>query len=232
MRYSWSAMETSMRGVLAILAAGFACSAQGGTITSGSFSISALPSSSQATWSATVSGETFAATIIHMNAVIGFSGLPPFQLSLGGPVGISWGGDSSTSGVLYNGVFYGAPPFAGPKQGMPFSFTFFNATLISPPPIITGPGTYSLLFSVTLQISLFDSCCTSFHSETDTGFATGSVTYTPIGNLGYVTSNGIEATIIPEPSTWSCIAFGACCLGAFAGISFRRQLLDIGSRNN
>jgi hypothetical protein len=53
----------------------------------------------------------------------------------------------------------------------------FTEVLISPKPIVTGPGTYSPdLFSVTLNFSLFDASCTVLHSETDTGFATGSIT--------------------------------------------------------
>jgi len=41
-----------------------------------------------------------------------------------------------------------------------------------------------------LNFSLFGASCTVLHSETDTGFATGSITYTPSGpDNTFVTSN-------------------------------------------
>ncbi len=203
-------MKRFVRGVLVILVAGFACSVQGGTITSGSFSLSAL------TPSATVSGDNFAATVTGTDInLFMFNGFPPFQppiprFTIGGGAG----------GVLYNGFFYSSPTFNGPSPGVPYAFVGVTEQLISSPPIVTGPGTYSLdLFSVTLNFSLFDSSHTMFHSETDTGFATGSINYTAdVPGNTYVFGHGVEATIIPEPSTWSYFAFAACCLGAFAGI--------------
>ncbi len=206
-----------MRGVLIILVAGLACSTQGGIITSGSFSLSGP------TASATVSGENFAATVIDSDVgPFSFNGFPPFQLPL---PGILWGGACCSSGVLYNGIFYSSPA-SGPLPGVPFALVGFSENLLSSRPIVTGPGTYSLdLFSVTFSFMLFDSSHTLFYSETDTGFATGSINYTAFGpDTTFVVGHGVEATIIPEPSTWSCIAFAACCLGAFAGIRLRRQL--------
>jgi hypothetical protein len=214
-------MKMFIRGALVILVAGFAGSMQGGIITSGSFFLSSLPSTSQGTLSATVSGDNFAATVIDTQAQISFGGFPPLQLFLGGSSGITWGGEFGSSGVLYNGVFYSAPPFIMPLPGMPFALAPFNATLISPPPIITGPGTYNLDFSVTLRFQLYDSSHTLFHTETDTGFANGSITYTAVPGSSFVNAHEIDATIIPEPSTWSCIAFAGCFLGAF---KLRRQL--------
>lgn len=203
-------MKRFVRGVLVILVAGFECSAQGGAITSGSFSLSG------STASATVSGENFAATVIDTDSgLFMFNGFPPFQPAI---PGLTWGG--LDGGVLYNGFLYSSPSFIGPSPGVPFALASFTEHLISSPPIVTGPGTYSLgLFSVTLNFSLFDSSHTMFHSETDTGFATGSINYTAdIPGSVYVFGHGVEATIIPEPSTLSYIAFAACCLGAFAGI--------------
>jgi hypothetical protein len=205
-----------MRGVLVILGAGLASSTQGGTITSGSFHVGSF--GVQGSESATVSGENFTATVISTDG----SGLilgnfPPFQASI---PGFPWGGEPG-SGVLYNGFFYSVPPVDGPLSGVPFATDSFTENLISPGPIVTGPGTYSLdLFSVTLHFSLFDSSHTMFYSETDTGFATGSITYTGNAINTFVNSHSFQATIIPEPipepSTWSLIALAACCLGAFA----------------
>jgi len=206
-----------MRGVLVILLAGLACSTQGGTITSGSFSLSGQNAF------ASVSGENFAATV-H-DADVGpfqYNGFPPFQ-----PLGLefSWSGICCLSGVLYNGMFYQAPTIIGLPLGVPFSFVSFGASLISSPPIITGPGTYDLDYSVTLSFTLFDSSHTVFYSETDTGFATGSINYTAGGGgTTFVFGHGVQATIVPEPSSWSSIALAACCLGAFAGIRLRHQL--------
>jgi hypothetical protein len=214
-------MKMLMRGVLIMFVAGLACSAQGGIITSGGFYF-AVPS----LLSATVSGDNFTATVRANDAgpyIIGFTppfAAPPFNSDF------SWSGQPS-SGVLYNGVFY--PVNDGICFHCAFSFVNFTENLISPKPIVTGPGTYSLdLFSVSLHFSLFDSSNTMFYSETDTGFATGSITYfTLFPNNPFVNSLGFDATIIPEPipepSTWSFMAFAACCLGAFAGIRLRRQ---------
>jgi len=213
-------MKRFMRGVLVIWGAGLAYSAQGGTITSGSFHVGVVGSGS-----ATVSGENFTATALDTDlGPFIFSGLPPFQAP---PIipGLTWGGLDFPSGVLYNGVFF--PVFdGGGTPHNPISSVTFTETLISPKPIVTGPGTYSLdLFSVTLTFVLRDSSGTIFHSETDTGFATGSITYTACGpDTAFVCAPSFQATIIPEPSTWSSIASAACCLGALAGIRLRRQL--------
>ena len=204
-------MKRCIRGVLVILVAGLARSTQGGTITSGSFSLSGF------TASATVSGDNFTATVIDDNSgFFTFNGSPPFQPTI--PV-LTWA--DLLGGVLYNGVFYSAPPFGpGPIAGVPYSGATFTEHLISSPPIVTGPGTYSVgLFSVTLTFYLYDSSHTLFHTETDTGFATGSINYTAdVPGNTFVFGHSVEATIVPEPSTWSYIAFAACCLGAFAGI--------------
>ena len=210
-------MKRLIRGVLVILVAGFASNAQGGTITSGSFSLSG------STASATVSGENFTATVIDDDTgFFNFNGFPPFEPPI---PGFTWGGIHG--GVLYNGFFYSVPPFVGPSPGVPFALASFTEHLISSPPLVTGPGTYSLdLFSVTLSFSLFDSSHTMFHSETDSGFATGSINYTAdVPGNTFVFGHGVVATIVPEPSTWSCVAFAACCLGAFAGIGRLRRSL-------
>jgi hypothetical protein len=195
-----------------MLGAGLASSTQGGTITSGSFQASSI--SVYGKESATVSGENFTATVINTDGgalLLGW--YPPFQASV---PGFNWSGEQP-SGVLYNGFFYSVPPFEGPSPGVPFANDSFTEKMISPGPIVTGPGTYSLdLFSVTLHFSLFDSSHTMFYSETDTGFATGSITYTGNAINTFVSSHSFQATIIPEPSTWSLIALAACCLGAFA----------------
>jgi len=212
-----------MRGVLVILVAGLACSTQGGTITSGSFSLNTPGSAS-----GTFSGENFAATVFDNSDVdpLGLSSrsFPPFQAPI--PNAITWPGDYRSS-VLYNGFLYSVPFPLDPPQGKPFATVSFTEDLISPRPIVTGPGTYSLdLFSVTLSFTLVDASHTIFYRETDTGFATGSITYT--GDTTFVSTRGFEATIIPEPipepSTWSSMAMAACFLGAFAGIRLRRQL--------
>jgi hypothetical protein len=179
--------------------------------------------------SATVSGETFTATVIDTDfgpIILGHT--PPFQAPPIVPE-FTWIGEQP-SGVLYNGLFYSVPLIEGPFPGMPFSRVSFTESLISPKPTVTGPGTYSLdLFAVTLNFSLFDSSHTMFYSETDTGFATGSITYTALvpGNP-FLSSSGFDATIIPEPipepSTRSFMALAACFLGAFAKIRLRRQL--------
>jgi len=160
-------MKKLTRGALVILAAGIACSAHGGIITSGSFSLSTV-SSHQGIFSAAVSGDNFAATLISTDAMILLSGFPPIQLSLNGTSGITWGGEFGSSGVLYNGVFYSPPPFVQPLPGVPFASNSFNVKLISPA-LITGPGTYNLNFSVRLDFELFDESHTPFYSETDTG---------------------------------------------------------------
>ena len=215
-------MKKLTRGALVILAAGIACSAHGGIITSGSFSLSTV-SSHQGIFSAAVSGDNFAATLISTDAMISFNGFPPIQLSLGGTSGIFWGGEFGSSGVLYNGVFYSAPPFVQPLPGVPFALASFNVKLISPAPVITGPGTYNLNFSARLDFRLFDASHTLFHSETDTGLATGSITYTAFPGSTFLIAREIDATIVPEPSTWYCVAFAACCLGVFAGLRLRHQ---------
>jgi hypothetical protein len=169
--------------------------------------------------SATVSGENFTATVINTDGgALLLGNFPPFQASV---PGFNWTGEQP-SGVLYNGFFYSVAPFEEPSPpGVPFAQDSFTEKLISPGPIVTGPGTYSLdLFAVTLHFSLFDSSHTMFYSETDTGFATGSITYTGNAINTFVNSHSFQATIIPEPipepSTWSLIALAACCLGAFA----------------
>jgi len=213
-------MKRFTRGVLVIWGAGLACSAQGGTITSGSFHVGSF--GVQGSESATVSGENFTATVISTDGgglILGH--FPPFQASV---PGFPWFGEPP-SGVLYNGIFY--PVFdGGGTPHNPISSVTFTENLISPKPIVTGPGTYSLdLFAVTLSFTLRDSSGTILHSETDTGFASGSITYTTnFPGSTYLSADGFQATIIPEPSTWSYIAFAACCLGAFAGIRLRRQL--------
>jgi hypothetical protein len=210
-----STMKKFMRGVLFMLGAGLASSTQGGTITSGSFHASSF--GVQGSVSATVSGENFTAQVTDTDAgPFIFNNFPPFQASA--PT-LSWAGDLN-SGVLYNGVFYSVTDGFCCSQG-PFASVGFSETLISPKPIVTGPGTYSLdLFSVTLNFTLRDSSGTLLHSETDTGFASGSITYTAHPGSTYLFADGFQATIIPEPipepSTWSLIAFAACCLGAFA----------------
>jgi len=218
-------MKSSIRKVLVILVAGIACGAQGGTINSGSFSLSNSGITGIA--SANVFGDNFSANLIDTDVgPFGFNEFAPFQL----PVpSFTFGGTGGTfgglSGVVYNGVLYPAPPYVQPTPGMPFALLSLTQKLETPRPIITGPGTYDVgLFSVSLNFVLFDSSHTIFHSETDTGFATGSITYTASGsNNGFLRSNGIQATIIPEPSTWSCLAFAASCLGGFAGLRLRRQ---------
>jgi len=206
-------MKRFMRGVLVIWGAGLAYSAQGGTITSGSFFVGRIGNAS-----ATVSGENFTATVVNTD-LGGFpaSGLPPFQAPPIIPE-FTWGGEPP-SGVLYNGIFY--PAIFDVPSG-PWAGLSFTENLISPGPTITGPGTYSLdLFAVTLNFTLFDPSGTILHHETDTGFATGSVTYTACGpDTPYVCSPGFQGTIIPEPipepSTWSLIALAACFRGAYA----------------
>ena len=207
-----------MRGVLVILVAGLACSTQGGIITSGSFTVNDPGSAS-----GTFSGENFAATVFDSNgSPLLLNRVPPFQAPI--PGAITWPGDSRSS-VLYNGFLYSVPLIDGPSPGMPFALVSFTEDLISSRPIVTGPGTYNLdLFSVTLSFTLFDSSHTMFHSETDTGFATGSITYAFGSDTTLLVTRGFDATIIPEPSTGSCMAFAACFLGAFAGIRLRRQL--------
>jgi hypothetical protein len=197
-----------------MLVAGLACSAQGGIITSGGFHVGSSGSES-----ATVSGDNFTATVISTDGTgLVLGTFPPFLASV---PGFPWGGEPG-SGVLYNGFLYSVPAFEGPSPGVPFASVSFSENLISPKPIVTGPGTYSLdLFAVELHFTLFDSSHTMFHSETDTGFASGSITYTTnFPGSTYLSANGFQATIIPEPipepSTWSLIALAACCLGAFA----------------
>jgi hypothetical protein len=215
-------MKKLMHGVLVILGAGLACTAQGGTITSGSFHVL-----NAGLLSATVSGDNFTATVIDTDGgpfLLG--GFPPFQAPPIVPE-LTWGGDIS-SGVMYNGVFYRVTDGLCCSQG-PFASVSFTEDLISSKPIVTGPGTYSLdLFAVTLHFSLFEDLSHMvFYSETDTGFATGSITYTALipGNP-FVFSTGFDATIIPEPSSWSFIAIAACLLGAFTWIipRFRQRI--------
>ncbi len=212
-------MKMFIRGVLVILVAGLACSAQGGTIASGGFCFLGC-----CIGTATVSGDNFTATVIDDNlGFFNFNGLPPFQPTI---PALTWSG--FLGGVLYNGIFYSVPAIGpGPVEGVPYAFASFTEQLISPPPLVTGPGTYSPgLFSVTLNFSLFDSSHTMFHSETDTGLAVGSINYTADtpGNP-FLYTHAVGATIVPEPSTGSCVAFAACCLGAFAGFRrFRRPL--------
>jgi len=207
--------RATLRGIIVLMLAGFASITQGGIITSGSFSLSGF------TASATVSGDNFAATVVSTEGGFNFSGFPPFQPH----PGVSWIGEFGSSGVLYNGVFYPVPPSVPPSPGVPFALASFSEKTISTPPIVAGPGTYNLLFSVELNFQLFDASHAMFHTETDTGFAAGSITYTACcTDNTFLVWHGLEATIIPEPSTWSCIAFAACCLGAFAGIRLRHQL--------
>jgi hypothetical protein len=207
-------MKRFTRGVLVVLGAGLASSTQGGTITSGSFHVG-----SSGFESATVSGENFTATVISTDGVLRIlGGLPPFQAPPIIPE-LTWIGEP-LSGVLYNGIFYPAISGFEVPSG-PWTALSFTENLISPKPIVTGPGTYSLdLFSVTLDFTLRDPSGTILHSETDTGFATGSITYTGNANTTFVNSLGFDATIlpepIPEPSTWSLIALAACFRGAFA----------------
>jgi hypothetical protein len=213
-------MKRFMRGVLVILGAGLASSTQGGIITSGSFHVG-----SSGFESATVSGENFTATVISTDGGPWYlGGLPPFQAPPIIP--LTWPGEPP-SGVLYNGSFYSAPGLDLPPSG-PWAALSFTENLISPKPIVTGPGTYSLdLFSVTLDFTLRDPSGTILHSETDTGFATGSITYTGNATTTFVNSLGFDATIIPEPipepSTWSLIALAACFRGAFAAIRLRER---------
>ncbi|HEV8414084.1 MAG TPA: hypothetical protein VGQ49_10850 [Bryobacteraceae bacterium] len=212
-------MKRFVRAVLVLSAAGLACSAQGGTITSGSFHVG-LPTAV----SANVSDENFTAQVTDTDAgPFIFSNFPPFQPFPAQFYALTWVGVGFGSGVLYNGVFY--PVFDGGccPQG-PIAGVTFTENPISPLPIVTGPGTYLDLFSVTLSFTLRDSSGTILHSETDTGFATGSITYTPGDIPGFLHADGFSAIIIPEPSSWSFITFGACFLGAFAGIRLRRQL--------
>ena len=207
-----------MRGILVILGAGLACSAQGGTITSGSFFVSAA-----GLLSATVSGEDFTAKVADVGGPFLFSNLFPFQNFQAQFFALSWGGAEFNSGVLFNGFFYPVPSLPVPSG--PFAGIFFTETPISPRPIVTGPGTYNLdLFSVQLDFTLRDSSGTLLHSETDTGFATGSITYRPSDTPGFLHADGFTATIIPEPSTWSCIAFAACCLAGLKRIRLDRGL--------
>ena len=205
-------MKRFIRGVLVMLVAGLACSAQGGIITSGGFHVGSSGSES-----ATVSGDNFTATVISTDGTgLVLGTFPPFLASV---PGFPWGGEPG-SGVLYNGFLYSVTDGFCCSQG-PFASVGFSEKLISPKPIVTGPGIYSLdLFSVTLNFTLRDSSGTLLHSETDTGFASGSITYTAHPGSTYLFADGFQATIIPEPipepSTWSLIALAACCLGAFA----------------
>ena len=198
----------AMRGLIVLMLAGFASITQGGTITSGQFVFCC----GQAT--ATVSGQNFTATIQDGNAgdFVDF-GLPPFQAHI---PALSWGPflGGPPSGVTYNGIFYGVPGPLGPAPGQSYASDFFAETPTSLP-TITGPGTYTVTFSVSLDFALFDYSHTMFYSEHDTGVAVGTIDYNAgVGTNLLLSSHTLQGTVVPEPSTLSCIAFAVCCLGA------------------
>jgi len=197
-----------MRGLTVLMFAGIASITQGGTITAGQFSFCC----GQAT--ATVSGENFTATVQDRNAGDFVDvGLAPFQAHI---PAFSWGTfmGGLPSGVTYNGIFYAVPGPFGPTPGQPYAGPTFSQALTSPV-TITGPGTYLLTFAVSLDFHLFDSSGVMFYSEHDTGVAVGTIDYRAGVDTNFLfSSHTLQATIVPEPSTLSYIAFAVCCLGA------------------
>ena len=198
----------AMRGIIVLMLAGFASITQGGTITAGQFFFCCGLAT------ATVSGQNFTATVQDGNSGDFIdAGLAPFQAHI---PAVNWGPflGGPPSGVTYNGIFYGVPGPFGPTPGQPFAFDSFAEAPTSLP-TITGPGTYPVTYSVSLDFTLFDSSGTMFYSEHDTGVAVGTIDYHGGGNTNLLfSSNTFQATIVPEPSTLSCVAFAVCCLGA------------------
>jgi hypothetical protein len=154
------------------------------------------------------SGEAATVTDSDVGPFI-FNGFPPFMLT---PSGFAWGGEGG-SFVDYNGFGYGVSVF----PGVPFASVQFSEFPVGPAPTITGPGFYPMTFSPVLELSLFDSSHQLFHSESDTAFATGGITYTDSGIPGntYVFGGPLQGSI-PEPSTRSYILLAGFCLGIFA----------------
>jgi hypothetical protein len=193
----------------------------GGTLTSGSFTLSTFLGNSSAI--ATVSGDNFTARVVDLDAgpPFMFSGFPPLGV---GPTSFSWVGGGGPSGggsfVDYDGIDYSAPFFCcGPLPGLPFANVQFTELLIGTPPTITGPGFYPMTFSLELDFSLFDSSHQLVLTETDTAFATGGITYIasglPVNN--FVSGGPLQGSI-PEPSTLSYYLLAGFCLALFARI--------------
>lgn len=193
----------------------FVAMVQGGTLTSGSFTLTPLTlGSSEAI--ATLSGDNFTAVVAAPDVgPFDFNGFAPFA---GGPTSYYWegvGGDfGGESFVDYNGVDYGVPSFCcGPLPGAPYAYVQFTELLIGPAPTITGPGFYPMTFSLELDFSLFDSSHQLVLTETDTAFAFGGITYTGSGIPGntYVFGGPLQGSI-PEPSTLSYYLLAGFCL--------------------
>jgi len=204
-------MKVTILGLL-----GCAIAAKGAAITGGSFSF--LYGMQFGTPSAFVFGSNFSATIVDPDTGPGGpSGFPPFQLSV---PAFSWGGETLSSQVTYNGVVYEADGQAFPPPGLPFATVSFSQSLTSPAPLITAPGSYDLAFAIALSFNLFDSSHHLFYSETDTGTAIGSISFhsgwgpdgPPPGQSDFFfTDHGVSANVVPEPSSISYI-LGALCL--------------------
>ena len=142
----------------------------------------------------------------------------PFALgdTLGGvfTTGYDWSAYSNTNNFTF-GLFMSA---AGASPGIPFTVEFFNGALDAIVNTYSGDasGLSTSLTFVPMSLSLPGSGDFS---------SIGGMQFTwDGGGTGTVVVDSIAVSVVPEPTTWAMLAFGAALFG---GLALRRRLAAV-----
>jgi hypothetical protein len=166
-------------------------SLQAGTITGGSLTFGDTDAYVQ------LSGSGFSAVINDDDVgPYPYGGLTPFTMDLITGGGVGYGSAGWGSGITYNGIFYSPWSIQLPTGIQYVDPLSYSLELTSPPPMVTGPGTYTVDFSVQINFCLHNQGIQ--YCEQDTGMAIGSfVAASGNPNTSWVSLSPLEATITP-----------------------------------
>jgi hypothetical protein len=166
-------------------------SLQAGTITGGSLTFGDNDAYVQ------LSGSGFSAVINDDDVAYPYGGLTPFTLGMVTGGGVGYGSSGWGSGITYDGAFYSPWSIQLPTGIQYVDPLSYSLELTSPPPMVTGPGTYTVDFSIQMNFCLHTQG--TQYCEQDTGTAMGSFVATSGNpNTSWVSLSPLEAIITPS----------------------------------